>query len=169
VATLHVLVGLPGAGKTTLAKRLEAEHDALRFTPDDWFVRLDLTDPDGRRRDSMEGLMLRLALRCLELGVDAVVDFGVWSRDERACLRDLARRRGADSRLYYLPVEPEESWRRVTARQDAAVLGIERADLTRWATLFETPSAEELDGRDARPDDPDWAEWSQRRWHTLAE
>jgi predicted kinase len=82
VATLHVLVGLPGAGKTTLARRLETEHRALRFTPDDWFVPLVLADLDGQRRDAMEGLMLRLALRGVELGVDAVVDFGVWSRDE---------------------------------------------------------------------------------------
>jgi hypothetical protein len=38
-----------------------------------------------------------------------------------------------------------------------------------YATLFETPSAEELAGTDDRPDDPDWTEWSRGRWHTLAE
>jgi predicted kinase len=46
VATLHVLVGQSGAGKTTPAKRLDVEHDALRFTPDDWFVPLRPGDPD---------------------------------------------------------------------------------------------------------------------------
>jgi predicted kinase len=35
-ATLVLIVGLPGAGKTTLARRLEVERAALRFTPDEW-------------------------------------------------------------------------------------------------------------------------------------
>jgi len=35
-ATLYLLVGLPGAGKTTKARRLEVEVPALRFTPDEW-------------------------------------------------------------------------------------------------------------------------------------
>jgi predicted kinase len=30
------MVGLPGAGKTTLAKQLEVEHKVLRLTPDEW-------------------------------------------------------------------------------------------------------------------------------------
>ncbi len=33
VTTLHLMVGLPCAGKTTLACRLEVEHSALRLTP----------------------------------------------------------------------------------------------------------------------------------------
>src|SRR5215210_5890530 len=33
---LHLIVGLPGAGKTTLARQLERELPALRLTPDDW-------------------------------------------------------------------------------------------------------------------------------------
>ena len=41
--------------------------------------------------------------------------------------------------------------------------------MDRYATFFEAPSAEELAGADDRPDDPDWTEWSSRRWHTLAE
>jgi ABC-type molybdenum transport system ATPase subunit/photorepair protein PhrA len=30
--------GLPGAGKTTLDKRLATEHHALRLTPDAWMI-----------------------------------------------------------------------------------------------------------------------------------
>ena len=38
--TLYIMVGLPGAGKTTLVKRLEQEHSALRLTPDEWMMPL---------------------------------------------------------------------------------------------------------------------------------
>ena len=45
---LTLLVGLPGAGKTTLAKKLERETGAIRFTPDEWHLFLfgdDFHDP----------------------------------------------------------------------------------------------------------------------------
>jgi len=169
VATLHVVVGLPGAGKTTLARRLEADVPALRLTPDEWMVPLFGEPEAGGKRDDVEGLLIALALRSLALGVDVVLDFGVWSRDERTCLRHLAALQGADTRLHYLPVDPEEQWRRLSARDEATSFRIERADMDHYATFFEAPSAEELAGADERPDDPDWTEWSSRRWHTLAE
>ena len=34
--TLTLMVGLPGAGKTTRAKELEQATGAVRFTPDEW-------------------------------------------------------------------------------------------------------------------------------------
>ena len=34
--TLFLTVGLPGTGKTTDARRIEAEQGALRLTKDEW-------------------------------------------------------------------------------------------------------------------------------------
>jgi predicted kinase len=169
VTTLHVVVGLPGAGKTTLAKRLEAELPALRLTPDEWMVPLFGESEAGRKRDAVEGLLIGVAMRSLRLGVDVVLDFGVWSRDERTGLRHLAADVGSVTRLHYLSVEPEEQWRRLAARDDPRSFRIARAEMDGYATLFETPTVEELAGHDDRPDDPDWTEWSRGRWHTLAE
>jgi predicted kinase len=169
VTTLHVVVGLPGAGKTTLAKRLEAELPALRLTPDEWMVPLFGESEAGGKRDAVEGLLIGVAMRSLRLGVDVVLDFGVWSRDERTGLRHLAADVGSVTRLHYLSVEPEEQWRRLAARDDPRSFRIARAEMDGYATLFETPTVEELAGHDDRPDDPDWTEWSRGRWHTLAE
>ena len=47
-ATLFLMVGLPGSGKTTRAKELERETGAIRFTPDEWHLFLfgdDFHDP----------------------------------------------------------------------------------------------------------------------------
>src|SRR3954469_16886729 len=46
VATLFITCGVPGSGKTTLAKRLEAAHGALRLTGDEWLHELYPTEAD---------------------------------------------------------------------------------------------------------------------------
>jgi predicted kinase len=38
--TLFLICGLPCSGKTTLARRLEVEHHAIRLTPDEWIAEL---------------------------------------------------------------------------------------------------------------------------------
>jgi predicted kinase len=38
--TVHLLCGLPGAGRTTHARRLAAERPAVRFSLDEWMLRL---------------------------------------------------------------------------------------------------------------------------------
>jgi predicted kinase len=40
VSTLFLTCGLPGSGKTTLARSLEQEYSALRLTADEWLHEL---------------------------------------------------------------------------------------------------------------------------------
>ncbi|HMJ15509.1 MAG TPA: AAA family ATPase [Polyangiaceae bacterium] len=72
MATLHLMVGLPCSGKTTLARRLEDERSALRLTPDEWQLRLfgqDAEEPEHNARHSLiEALLWELASRALVLG-----------------------------------------------------------------------------------------------------
>ena len=45
-----LVVGLPGSGKTTVARKLEREQHALRLGPDEWMIPL-FSEPeaDGKR------------------------------------------------------------------------------------------------------------------------
>src|SRR4051812_2328688 len=114
--TLYVMVGLPGAGKTSRARQLEAESRALRLTPDEWMIPLFGDSDAGGKRDVLEGRLVWLAMRALRLGVTVVLDFGVWSRAERSALRWLAAQAGADCSLVYLDVSEAEQRRRIAVR-----------------------------------------------------
>src|SRR3982750_152144 len=115
--TLHLMVGLPCAGKTTLAKRIERERPCLRLTPDEWIARLfgaDVAlDVLDAARDPMEALLWDVAAAVLKLGGDVILDFGFWSRAERDDYRARAAALGARCVVHYCDVAEAELLRRL--------------------------------------------------------
>ncbi len=85
---VHLLAGLNGAGKTTFAKHFERTLPAVRFTLDEWMLRLNalaFDHPDyppaaARCRD----LMWDTAVQVLRTGSPVVLDWNQWSRSGRA-------------------------------------------------------------------------------------
>jgi len=144
--TLILICGLPGAGKTTLAKQIEHDLPALRLTPDDWMTALSINLWDEEKRAQIESLQWQMAQRALRLGLNVVMDFGFWSREERDRFRQGAASVGAAFELRFLDVPLEELWARIRNRK-AESPQIQRSDLERWWHAFEPPSPEELTNR----------------------
>ena len=61
--TLFLTVGLPGTGKTTAARRIEAEHGALRLTKDEWMKALYGHDNPASASDVIEGRLIQIGMR----------------------------------------------------------------------------------------------------------
>lgn len=169
-ATLFLMVGLPGAGKTTRAHELAATHGALALTPDRWMIPLYGDNMAGGKRFVLEGRLISLALEALRLGTSVVLDFGLWAKDERSALRWLARASGATSRVVYLPVEKDVQRARIAHRQQTAphqTYPMSEADLDGWRMQFQAPGSEELAEGDL-PDPPSgwtsWPEWAEHHW-----
>jgi predicted kinase len=122
MATAHLVHGFLGVGKTTFAKQLERSLPAIPFTHDEWMVRFYGTDPPahlfgGHSRAVTEQIDL-LWPRCLELGVDVVLDLGFWSRKDRDQAKARARARGADVLLYRLNCPEHVARARLRARNE---------------------------------------------------
>ena len=146
------MCGLPGAGKTTVAREISAVTGAVRLSPDEWLVALgnDLWDPDARRR--VEALQWTLALELLSRDVSVVLEHGFWSRDERVDALQRGRSVGAAVSLRFLDVPLEELWARLDARNRSAdaLVVIPREILDYWSReRFDRPTADELASFDA--------------------
>jgi len=139
---LMLLCGLPGSGKTTLAKRLEGEVPALRLCPDEWMTGLGVDLFDVRFRAKLERALWKLAQEALRLGQSVILEFGFWSRAERDDMRAVGRALGASVELHYLSAPLDELVRRVEARGTVA---IPRELMVEYAPLFEAPDRQELD------------------------
>ena len=156
MATLHLMVGLPCAGKTTRAKLLEKELNALRLTPDEWQLRLFGQDAEAPehdwRHDTIEDLMWRTAATVLGHGVDVILDYGFWKKIERDDYRARAAGIGARCRIHLLDVAEDILLRRLDIRNetgDPTSFRMSRAQLSAWLSHFECPSSEELEAFDA--------------------
>lgn len=145
------MCGLPCSGKTTLAKHIEQERAALRLTPDEWITQLFGADIAGEAldaaRDPVEAALWELATRVLTLGVDVILDFGFWAREERDEFRSRATQLGARSEIHFTDVPEDVLLTRLAARNAQLPPGtfrIDEARLRLWSSLFEPPTGDEL-------------------------
>ena len=169
--TLFLMVGLPATGKTTAARRLEVEHGALRLTKDEWMKALYGDLNPSSASDVIEGRLVEIGLRALELGVDVVVDFGLWGRDERSALRQAAVDRGARVEMHYVELATAEQRRRLDRRQadePHTTWPVSDDEISRWSATMQVPTRGEIDGGEPIDDPPDgfstWDEWRASRW-----
>lgn len=171
MATLYLMVGLPGTGKTTAARRIEVEQQALRLTKDEWMKALYGADNPEAASDVIEGRLVDIGLRALELGIDVVIDFGLWGRDERSALRQAAVDLGAAVELRYLELSLDEQRRRIDQRladEPHSTWHLTDEELAAYAAIISVPTPGELDGSEPVDDPPagfdTWEQWRRHRW-----
>jgi predicted kinase len=173
VPVLHLTVGLPGAGKTTLARRIAEAEGMLRLTPDEWMAPLFGHHDAGGRRAVLEGRLLWVAHEVLQSRASVVVDFGCWSAEERWAIRMLAEDAGARFELRYVSLDEDERRARARSRWESApeaAFPMSEADHDRYVTSWQPPSEAELSYAPVPPVPAgfeSWSHWASHRWPSL--
>ena len=149
--TLFMLCGLPGSGKTTRAKELEAAGEGVLLNADSWVCRLYPDDAEAAARDERKARVHQVqwdfAERLLARGVSVIWDHGVSMRAERDHYRSRARKLGANVQTIFIDVPIETLHERLADRNRNLPPGdfhISAQELDEWAALFETPTRDEL-------------------------
>lgn len=139
------MCGLPGAGKTTVARRLVIP--AVRLSPDEWLDDLGIDIFADEIRDRLETRFWHLARELLAGGVSVILESGFWTRHDRDEKRLGARALGARVELHYLDVPFDELCRRVSARPGPtadAPSPFTRELMTSYVGHFAVPDEQEL-------------------------
>ena len=100
----HLLHGFIGSGKTTFARQLERECCALRFSHDEWMVKLHGWNPPeehyGEYFAQVENLIWDEATLAVRAGTNIILDFGFWTRKSRNLARNRVLSIGATAKFY---------------------------------------------------------------------
>ena len=149
-ATVHLVAGLNGAGKSTHARWLAQTRPAVRFTLDEWMIRLykiSYDHPDYRElREGCTDLIWDTARQVLSTGTDVVLDWNQWSRARRRTWRDKALSAGHEPVLHHVHVPLDTAIARAEQRAIDGSAGahvLDAAAVRHLASIFEVPTSDE--------------------------
>lgn len=145
--TLTLFCGLPGSGKTRIAKQLESKTGVVRICTDDWLADLGLDLFDEEMRERLQQRLYLHAQQLLRHGVDVILEDGLWSKKERDEKLATARKLGVLVSIHVFDLSPDEQWRRLEHRNKNLLYGhvpITRDQLDSYLPMFQKPANEEL-------------------------
>jgi predicted kinase len=157
-ATLHVIFGPSGAGKTTYAHAFARREKAVAFILDDWMARLfgpDMPDPIEydwmiERVQRCEAQIWSVVAGCLAAGTSVILDIGLMRRADRDRVREIAAATDLPLQFHFVTASAEARRARVAERN---VVKGENFAIEVTPELFdfiegvyETPGPGELDG-----------------------
>lgn len=146
----HIVIGFIGSGKTTFARKLETETGAVRFTKDEWMVRLFGNSPPKDKFEEYDNRMASLAtdmaLKCLKSGIDVIIDEGFWAKEQREEIREKVENVGAIPKFYYLEAPFEIMKSRTLERSENPPVDsftIDEESFNHYWKFFQPPDKDE--------------------------
>ena len=157
-ATLNVIFGPCGAGKTTYAHEFARREKAVAFILDDWMARMFGPDmPEPLQYDWMiervgrcEGQIWATAAAVLATGTSVILDIGLMRVADRARVREIAEATGLPLQFHFVTAPTEVRRARVANRNEVRgeSFAIEvTPDLFEFIEgVYEPPQPGELEG-----------------------
>ena len=146
--------GKLGCGKTTYAKRLCRERGAVLLSADELMLTLFGGDAGEEHDELLEKVKIYLLNKSLELvsrGVDAVLDWGLWTRAERTAVRSFCEAHAVHCEIHCLEIGEEVRRQRIDARNRAILEGrtkdyyVDEGLAAKLDKFFEPPEHGEAD------------------------
>ena len=157
-ATLHLIFGPCGAGKTTYAHALARRESAVAFVLDEWGARLFGPDLQGpiefawmvERLGRCNALIWSTAEAVLAAGTSVVLDTGAMRRADRERIRQIAVAKSLSLQWHFVDAPQEVRRARVadrnTAKGETFVMEVTPEMFEMLEAIYEPPVPAELEG-----------------------
>ena len=140
-------------GKTTYAKKLREKGQAVILSIDGVMLTL-FPDGAGEMHDTYavrtEQYLLSLSLQLIQSGIDVILDWGLWTREQRNRIREFYRAHEVRNEIHYLRLDREEWERRIHGRnqchaEDPSSYYVDEGLIRKVESVFQEPGEEEVD------------------------
>ena len=147
MATVHLMCGFLGAGKTTTAKKLAVQYNAVRLSNDDIMRAFYGRTPEefDKRYQIADAFVWDLAEQIVSAGASVILDYGFWTKLSRQKAVERAKVFCQNVRFHCVECDFETARKRAlnrTATDDAA-LYIDESFFDAMKSRFEPLTPEE--------------------------
>ena len=136
MATVHLIHGLPGSGKTTHARELASQHGAVLLNHDERMIALHGTNPPEadfvRLAHEITEVLWSETTRHVSAGNDVVLDWGFWTRASRDDARQRIQSMGAVWVVHRMICADATARARAIARSSAGTDGALTINAEAW-------------------------------------
>ena len=154
MAKVILICGKICSGKSTYAEKLRIENKAVLLSIDEIMLALFglyVGDKHDEYVEKTEKYLFDKSLEIIENGIDVILDWGLWTRDERKYAKEFYSTRGIEHEIYYLNIS-DETWKaRLDKRNRAVSAGeiiaypVDDNLAEKFGAIFEMPDRDEID------------------------
>ncbi len=154
MANVIMTCGKICSGKSTYAEGLRKSRNAVLLSIDEIMLAM-FGQYVGEMHDEYvartEKYLLGKSLEIIDSGINVVLDWGVWTKAERAEAREFYHSRGIDYELHYIDVS-DAVWRERIAKRNKAISEgkinayyVDENLAAKFGAIFEPPLEDEID------------------------
>lgn len=154
MAKVIMTCGRIGTGKSTYSEQMRKKHNAVVLSVDE--ITLALFDQHaGEKHDEyverLETYLFGKSLEIIECGINVILDWGFWTKEERNYAREFYKSRNVECEFHCIDVSDEEWKRRLEKRNKDVAEGkvnayyVDENLAEKVKALFEKPGDEEID------------------------
>ena len=152
MAKVTLISGKICSGKSTLAEKLRLKKRAVVLSVDEITLAI-FGQFIGEKHDEVvektQKYLFDKSLKLIECGVNVILDWGFWQRQEREEARNFYLEKGIETEFYYIDIT-EEEWKRRVAKRNQAIKEnnlsayfVDENLRIKFSNLFEPPTEDE--------------------------
>lgn len=141
-------------GKSTYAKQQRMKNNAVILSVDE--ITLALFDQNiGKKHDAyvekLEKYLFDKSVEIIETGINVILDWGFWTKEERTYARKFYQSRNIDCEIHFIDVN-DEIWQERMQKRNRLILAgeinayyMDEQLRQKVESIFESPTKDEID------------------------